>query len=159
MTQEREGERGQERENPRRESEQVRERVSRTGGLAPLWFPAQRPLLGAPGLVAVQAAAPGGAGRRQRKEGAAAPSINTQEGVLCPLPSKERGGLCPPPAENAQGAQVGPPGRPRPPAQRRRRPELGWRRPPQERRRGLLPPQQRCTGGREAPWPSPRPPA
>jgi len=107
-----------ERGNPRREKERVfKGERGRTGGLAPLWFPAQRPLLGAPGLAAGQVAAPGGAGHRQRKEGAPPPQQSTGGG-FAPLQQRERGALPPfnrrkerglaPPSQVKHGAQVGP---------------------------------------------------
>ena len=117
------------------------------GGCCPPLDPAQRPHLGAPGLAAGHVAAPGGAGHRKRKEGAAAPSTEPQEGALPPSSKETRGAVAPlqqrergfaPLSGHAQGPRWAP-GCPRPPATAGGAQDRGGSGHPEEKRgRGSL---------------------
>jgi len=74
--------------------------------LPPLWFPHSTPLLGVPGLVAGQVAAPGGAGHRQKRRGRRCPLNRTRRGAVPPSSREREGAL--PPSQPSTGAQVGP---------------------------------------------------
>ena len=133
----------------------MREREKQRGGLLPPLLPnTAPPPLGALSRSPARAA-PGGAGRRQRKRGGSAPS--TEKGGGCAPSSRGRGGLCPPPTL-AQGPRRAP-GRPRPPAQRRRRQNPGWRRPPRGGEGGGCCPLHSGAQGARGPLAAPRPPA
>jgi len=106
------------------------------------------PPLGAHGLAAGQAAAPGGAGRRQGSGAGHSPGEREEEGAVAPSTEKE-GGFAP--LSTCTGAQAGPLA-----AHGRRRtaggaPNWGGAGHPKERRRGLLPPPQKRTGGLRPP--------
>ena len=154
-----ERERGERERVNRRERERSREREGEIQGVVAPLAHTQRPPLGALGLAAGQAAAPGGAGRRRGSGAGHSPGEGRKRrGGCCPLNREKERGLAPLTAR-AQGAQVGPLV-----AHGRRRtaggaPNWGGTGHPKGRRRGLLPPPQQRTGGQVAPWPRPKPPA